>query len=1205
MTKEAIEIRGMKFTPDQARAVKTLDQNLTINAGAGSGKTRVLTERYLEILLTSQEQGGLMYKEDALDRIVAITFTKKAAAEMKDRIRERLTEYLVNNLIDSKENQEERDWVFKLLDNLSKAKISTIHSFCSDIIRNNLFELGIKADFSIMEGLEEKELQDEAISTVLEEIINEPEDRLYKELEEVTYLYGKRKLFKMLKEMLDNREGIENFLAENKSKDLHKVINKTVYDQNLKGIGDYLNDQELNEVMKELEGFISKNESRGVKVIKGILNDYPELISALNLYRESGKQEAENELLNLHFKFLNYFYDFDKDKEVKIGRAMVAADWEGGNEVKKAAYRNFETIKEIIFDKVPTVKDKPLIISDERPAEILEILLRLHKQVAKRYEDLKEREGYLDYLDLEKRVVSAFSNNYDLVERLRKQIDFIMVDEFQDTNQTQWDIIRPLVTQDNDYKQLEEGKLFIVGDPKQSIYGFRRADVRIFNEVTRQITDNNIDNEKLVKLKKNFRSNKEIIDFINYLFSDIFPRDDEEANDYDVKYQDLTFGRNNKYEAKVDRDPDSHIELLLTQYFNDDEYSSAEYEAELIANKIEWLVEESDKQIFKGDSLNSVDYGDIAILMRSRTRLKDYEEALEKSNIPYRTVQGKGFYQRQEIYDIYLVLKALIYPENEINTFGLFRSPLFALSDDQLFKLMIGNVDDDSSLLERIFTNHPQIKAKFDKWQRLKEEISIDRLVDTILTDCGAYMTYLAGTSGEQRLANFKKLIEAAASFTQDQGNNLYLFLERLASLMEEEDKEGDGEVEVEAGNYVRLMTVHASKGKEFPVVFLADLNNAGNSRLGDLVCDEVNGREQVGFTYYNEVLERDKTSSYGIIKDNLLLKDKMEGKRVFYVAATRTEEMLFLSGDVRIKNDGGITLNHSLKWLMQGLGYEEEDLVEFLESEEEYKIEEIDGEYDKFNLKISKNPRQITEIEKEEEFEEVKEELAVEIEPDEFKLDPKVVFPSSLAEEESYHNKTVKDEVAVTKETNNKLNEIELSFLKEKEATLKGTLVHEAIELLSTGNELDRDYLFNCHLEYTEYPGLRANVEEVIDKVEECPEFNEILESECRPEVEFYYKREGQPISGSIDLLFKDENDNWAVVDWKTNRIDDMDYVEQLVEKYRRQIEVYQEVVQEMTGQDEVKGYLYFTEADEGERLVEVVNSLQLTVKPRKELPN
>jgi len=186
MTKEAIEVRGMKFTPDQARAVKTLDQNLTINAGAGSGKTRVLTERYLDILLTPQSQGGLMYKEDALDRIVAITFTKKAAAEMKDRIRERLTEYLANNLIDSKENQEERDWVFKLLDNLSKAKISTIHSFCSDIIRNNLFELGIKADFSIMEGLEEKELQDEAISTVLEEIINEPEDRLYKELEEVT-----------------------------------------------------------------------------------------------------------------------------------------------------------------------------------------------------------------------------------------------------------------------------------------------------------------------------------------------------------------------------------------------------------------------------------------------------------------------------------------------------------------------------------------------------------------------------------------------------------------------------------------------------------------------------------------------------------------------------------------------------------------------------------------------------------------------------------------------------------------------------------------------------------------------------------------------------------------------------------------------------------------------------------------------------------
>ncbi|SJZ77295.1 UvrD-helicase domain-containing protein [Selenihalanaerobacter shriftii] len=1190
MTKEAIEIRGMKFTPDQAQAVQNLDKNLAINAGAGSGKTRVLTERYLEILLTPQDQGGLMYKEDALDKIVAITFTKKAASEMKERIRERLTDYLANNLTDSKDNKKERDWVFKLLDNLAKAKVSTIHSFCSDIIRNNLFELGIKADFNIIEGLEERELKEEAITSVLEKIINEEDSKFHKELQEITYSYGKRRLFDILNEMLDNTEGVESFLVENDSKELHDVINKGVYNDSLEAIEEYLNNQELKEEIKELGEYTPKNISRGVKVIKSILNYYQELLSSLELYQESDAPQDKDRLLNIHFKFLSCLYNFDQNKEVKIGRAMVAADWEGGNSVKKAAYRRFESLKEIIFDKVPTVKGKPLIASDEEAAKILEILLKIYKRLDKRYHSLKEREGYLDYLDLEKRVVLAFRNNYDLVERLRRKIEFIMVDEFQDTNQTQWDIVRPLVTKDKDFNKLEEGKLFIVGDPKQSIYGFRRADVRIFNEVTQQITGNNVDDEKLIKLKKNFRSNKEIIDIINYIFNNIFPKNKEEANGYDVKYQDLTFGRNNKYEEKVDEDPDSHIELLLTQYFRDDDYSSAEYEAELMANKIEWLVKESDKRIFKEDSLDSVDYGDIAILMRSRTRLKEYEEALEKFNIPYRTVQGKGFYQRQEIYDIYLVLKALIYPEDDINVFGLFRSPLFALSDDQLFELMTLDSDEDEPLLKRVFVNYPKVEDKFNKWQQLKEEMSIDRLINTILIDCGAYTTYLAGTSGEQRLANFKKLIEGASDFSQQNGNNLYLFLERLKSLMEEEDKEGDGKLEIEEGNYVRLMTIHASKGKEFPVVFLADLNNAGNARLGSFVCDEINGQEQIGIKYYDEELKRNKTSSHGMIKDNLILKDEMEGKRVFYVATTRAEEMLFLSGDIRIKRSGGITLNHSLKWLMQGLGYEVEDLVEFLESEEQEKIEEVTGEYGNIDLKLTKNDRTIIEIEEEEAFKEVKKELTTEINPDKFKLDPKIIFPSSLAKEEDFQGELSKEEVAVANEVNNsKENLIEASFLNERAATLKGTLVHEMIELLSTGDKLDRDYLFNCYPESKDYPDLRTEVEKVINEIEECPEFNEILENECRPEVEFYYKREGKPISGSIDLLFKDEDGEWAVIDWKTNRIDDMGYVNRLVEKYQKQIEIYQEVVREMTGQEEVKGYLYFTEADKGERLVEV----------------
>ncbi|WP_027340834.1 UvrD-helicase domain-containing protein [Halonatronum saccharophilum] len=894
MGEGSVSIRGMKFTKDQALAVSNIEGNLAIRAGAGSGKTRVLTERYVEILLAPPSKGGLMGDPSALEKIVAITFTKKAAAEMKDRIRERLEELLEDESLE----EGRRKWIISLLDNLTYARISTMHSFCSDILRSNLFELGLKGNFRIVEGLELERIKEEAITSTLERVLAQEDHHLLKELKLISYLYGKSGFFRILNELLDDRGELKGFINK---VDLEGVDGiKAKFDNlvdklHIKSIGDYLQGDKVIAYIKELKEFEAVQESEGVTIVKEALRIFEEM-------SDLDEGDYNRELIDNHYQLIECFYDFDNEKEIGIYRKMKAGNWGNGNSDKSKVNKIYKALRDSIIAVLPTVKigyKKKVLLKgfdDSWAIELLLALIKVYQQVLRNFKEIKRKGLYFDYFDLEERVIEAFNNNYELLQSLREEISFVMVDEFQDTNQTQWDIIRPLITDDDKFSNLVEGKLFIVGDPKQSIYGFRRADVRIFNKVIDKIVDDSKE-DSLINLRQNFRSNKEIIDFINYIFPRIFGAD---HNLYDVDYQSLTFGRDITYKDRIDGDPDSHIEVLLTE---DDKQLEGEdnkrREGQIIAQKIEWLVKQSEKMIVGEERLRKVEYGDIALLMRARTNLKLYEEALEEKGIPYTTVKGKGFYQRQEVYDIYLALRSLANKGDKLSAFGLLRSPLFALSDDQLFAYMRRVEESGRNLLDLVSADYPKIKQLFAHWEELRRCSSLDKLIDRIISDCGGYASYLGGAKGSQRISNFDKLIDFAAEFSYRNGNNLYKFLKELELLMEEETDEGEGEdLSADAGR-VKLMTIHASKGKEFPVVFLVDLNNRGVSPGGSLLAGEVEGEEQLGLSYFGPDFEKNKTSSYGIIKDNLTLEEEMEGKRVFYVGVTRTEDMLFLSSRI------------------------------------------------------------------------------------------------------------------------------------------------------------------------------------------------------------------------------------------------------------------------------------------------------------------
>ena len=1154
------EIRGIPFTENQSEAVKNLKQNLAITAGAGSGKTRVLTERYLEILL--KQKDGLMYQKDALERIVAITFTKKAASEMKDRIRQRLKQYFNDN--SNQLTQQEKDWIIYLLDNISQARISTIHSFCRELLRENLFSVGFKEDFEILEGLKQENLLNQAVTEVVDEIRSDKEHSLYNLLWELNYSYGKKKLFNICREMLLQRNQLDKLLNELQNKELKVKLEELISNDNFKQLKGYLTKEEFQATIQALSQLESKNDSAGVKKVKQVVELAEKLLATLEQFQAQTDAQSEKkaELLELHFKLLKQLYNAKKDKAVNIYGQMNASDWVGGNDTKLKA----NTLFNELIDLIPNAGQKVVETSTINSAVITK-LLKLYRPLAKKYQQLKLEQGFLDFIDLEKRVAKKLQEDYQLVKKLRAKIEFMLVDEFQDTNQMQWDILRPLVTTDEAKKELVKGKLFIVGDPKQSIYGFRRADVRIFNQVMNKIVESNPTGK--IKLSKNFRSNRAIIEFINHIFDNIFPTSQDQADEYDVLHQQLSFGRNVKYQSAIETEPDSHLELLLTPYSSDDEADKGDYEGQLLAEKIKWLVEESEQKIFKNKNLEAVDYGDIAILMRSRTRLKKYETALERAGIDYQTVKGVGFYQHQEIYDIYLALKVLLTPEDDAASYGLFRSPLFAISDDQLFKLMIKG---EKSLLAEVCQANLEIADKFSKWQRLKQEASLDQLITTILIDCGAYASYLAGSAGEQRRANLKKIIAEASEFAQQEGNNLYLFLEQLKQLMEEEEGEGEQEL-ITDKQKVKLMTIHAAKGKEFPVVFIADLNHPGHTPSDDLICAEIDGREEIGVKYYKQDLKQAKSSSYQIIKNHRQAKEEFESKRVFYVGATRAEEMLFLSSAVRLSSKGKVKLNNGLKWLMQGLDYKAKELSQLLASDKTEELKRLSLDNGRqLELKLTVAKPELPDVKTKQEIVAVNEEkeLYLLTKEQQKELTTKIKSPSSLVKKERNTRQSAKAKKA------------EIAWQSKSRAALKGSLVHEGIEMLIKTGAVDFDYLTANYSALLEEKELKTEVTNTLEKIKTSAEFQKITAGECKTEVEFFLADdENEYLTGSIDLLFKDSSGKWAVVDWKTNQINSQADIKKHLENYQPQLKAYQKAVKKMTGQKEVATYLYFTEAE------------------------
>ena len=871
--------KKMRLTPSQQQALNT-DKHICVTAGAGSGKTTVLVERYLKIL----REGNADPQE-----IVAITFTDKAAAEMKERIIEELS------LQEERDGSEQENSLQGFREKMSTAHISTIHAFCSRILREFPFQAGVPANFSILQGIDQKLLLQETLKETLKDIATNEEDKHRDELTRLLQRYGgQQKLVDLLSTMINQRDTLEHLMQE---------IYKNPNDREIRGV--------LQERVHERKQQIRE------RLISTI--DIPEFIRCLNtvLQVASGKnaeavKDLTQELKTLHGQHLDLTGALnlltDTAYLITTARNDIAKRDFLGNRVTTTG---IEAETNFLASTAKKIKAAPPIENNKNTADENETdddfllstihdLLTLYIQISRAYRTAKLSQGKLDFADLQLKTRDLLRNNKEIRQKLVSRHKYYMVDEYQDTNELQYELVMLLTN------ELKAANLFIVGDPKQSIYAFRGADVRVFTKTKEKITDNGGDD---IRLTENFRSLRDTVGFVNYFFNDSMG--DGKETEFEVAYEALTQARPIKSNGTV--------EILLGKQGDDlaDEYS-------LIAHHIKSMKANAETIYKRGkdgqEAEYPIAYGDIAILIQARTHLPNIENALLEADIPYLTTGGVGFYQRQEIYDIWNYLNFLNNPtENQTSLAAVLRGPAFGISDTELYEISLRKEKKFWDQVQNYQDPSHHLRTAISTLKRhlqFARRMPVNQLIVTIVNETGMIGTLKTGKQGQQRWVNYQKLLEHARNFDGDEAKQILPgFIEFLDILIEEERREGQAPIEANSGA-VQIMTIHASKGKQFPVVILPRLDRKGQTDREPFI-DEVFG---IGFSPLNPDKDYSKTEPNIVthMKNRANEKEIAEKKRLFYVGTTRACDRLILSGTLPAIN--------VLGWLYEYLNIDEED---------------------------------------------------------------------------------------------------------------------------------------------------------------------------------------------------------------------------------------------------------------------------------------
>ena len=851
----------MQPTQEQRIAIETHDRALVVEAGAGTGKTSVLTRRFIHLLA--------VHPEWEIDSIIAITFTRKAAREMRSRIRRAIEEKAAQNPNDPIWQERRRA--------LDQLQISTIHSLCAHILKENAISAGIDPQFQSLEEQEADLLKEEAIRDTLALLEEEDEPSLA-----LLASLSVRDLQSVMEDLLAKRGVVQRLFSE--LPDTEALI--SIWEEGL---------EEMRAVMwqEELRKYPDFQEAMD-DIRKTVIIDDSDKLSEAVRYAQAGCQSVRED--DLVGAVINWS---------KIKRSGGKRNNWGGEFSLKALKGNLEILQKMGKSLIDKGFDTKISAMDYQAAQNLQLWKRLWERLNHVYDAKKDEINVLDFDDLEMRTQELLEKEPrdPRLDAYLEHIHHLMVDEFQDTNRTQQRIIYLLAPPQ------EKGKLFVVGDAKQSIYRFRQAEVSVFNQTIQDISGFN--GHSAEKLSVSFRTHSMLVGAMNALYDEILKPLGDDYRDFEARPGPLSAFR----ETPVHQDESgTQVEILvLPKVLPDGEKVSSEdgriWEARWLAKRLHEL-HESEYPVYDRDQGKYVpfEYRHAAILMRATTQFPLYEAEFKAAGLPYLTVSGRGYYNRPEIQDLMALLASIDNAADDLNLASVLRSPLFNLSDETLYRLRwftsegkysetpigyahaLGNPppthQDKQVDLARQVTGH--------LWS-LRGQLEVPELLREAF-DMTAYDTTMALADGEygRGLSNINKFMDFARSHG---GVSLSKFLRMVQDLRAREVREGEALGGAPESGAVQLMSVHAAKGLEFPVVCIADMGRGSKSGRGSspyILQDPAYG---IVCKIRDEDGEWQEPAGYKWAKWLDGRMDMAEDKRLLYVAGTRAADLLILSG--------------------------------------------------------------------------------------------------------------------------------------------------------------------------------------------------------------------------------------------------------------------------------------------------------------------
>ncbi len=1186
----------MDFTKEQKEAIYARNADILVSAAAGSGKTAVLVERIITLITDPNIDVNI-------DNLLIVTFTEAAGKEMRHRLESRL-----NDMLEENHNDEN---LRRQLVLLNRAYISTIHSFCKKIISQNFTMLDIDTTFRLADNLEKNLIEEEVLDEVLEGYYSKLDNDLFRHLlemysEKIEDENFRQVIYKIYKNSLNHTEPLK-WLSS--AVGVHKV-------DTLKG--SYVESEALGLVKQYLEKSVaSLGQAKDLVSKESDLEKATEFISEeLNFYLGFYSKLTEGTYNDIYNFYKNNSklatYPRINSKKLDMSVADIATN---AKSLRDTGKKYFEKIGEILFDDEETIV-KNLNFLAPYVEELSNIVIEFSEKLLKE----KYERNLLTFSDLEHLAIKVLVDRFEdgkpvyteTAKKYQQRFYEIVIDEYQDTNEVQ-DLILTAISRSS----VNKPNKFMVGDVKQSIYKFRGGDPKLFIAKYNSYTYDKESHYQKIDLSKNFRSSESVIQLVNFVFLQLMQPSVGGIN-YDENAM-LHLGRDEDEKAKTEIlicDCESKNEEFVNPF-----KTKQEFEFEVIAKRIMELVQNSEKE---------VKYSDIAILLRSRGNIDELVRVLKKYNIPTTSKTVGDFYDNYEIQLVLSYLQILDNPLNDLPLLAVLKSPIYNISDDELVE--IATIESGVHFIkkvDKIIENSENIvlvdklkffKNDYDYFKEVDKEVSISEFILNMYEKTEILGIFKAFKNGDSMVLNLMYLIEKALDFEKTSFTTVFNFVKYIEKV---KTSEGSDNVKtVENTNSVRIMTVHESKGLEFPIVFVSNLDKQFNFR---------DAQSNIITTYDIPFTSKVLDPKTRVLSNTLLrsvmgntLKNEViaEELRIFYVALTRAREQLILtsyvsditsankdwfdrfnSNNIELFTADVLSCKSYLDFLMKPIFAHK---TAYFLHEEERKIKELYN----FNLPLKIDVLKasgfktldVVNLEKEQK---ISEKIEIDLSEKTYEYEVFTTLPTftTISEIKRRFNAVEQGEFSEYIEKVNgakSLVKTEPNFINTKviSPTKKGTVIHKVYEKIDFKSDVTKESIEKCVNDLLLNNQITDDEHSVIDIVKVHKFFESDLFVRIQNSKNVYKEQiftlglpfeEVYPelaengvvaekniiVKGMIDCFFEEE-DGCVLVDFKTDYVT-KDTIDEVAEHYRIQLDLYARAIEQSIGKDVKEVYLYF----------------------------